>query len=178
MSTTALSSISGATQACPASLFGKILPYGDLHALSLDRFRESSLSSEGGDEKQTNWKNVAKLALGAAVGAGLGVAAGLYTGELPAIAGAISGLAGGVATGVLAGAYLGDKFGAGESPKVAGIALTTTLAAAAVGLAGGIYVGARVSSPWAAVAFGALGAFGGFGKALLGIAGEEPPGKQ
>jgi len=129
--------------------------------------------SEQSEKKSINWKNVGKLALGAVVGGSLGVAAGLLTGPLAAVAGGISGLMGGTALGVLGGAYLGDKFGHGESPKVAGIAIWTTLGAGAAGLAAGIYVGAAISNPFAAAALGTVGAFGGFGKSLLGLATEK-----
>jgi len=118
-------------------------------------------------EKKVNWKAIGKLALGTVVGAGVGIFAGLATGPLAAAAGLSVGLAGGIGVGILAGAVLGDKFGGGESPKVAGIAIWTTLLSAAAGAGGGFYTGLAISNPVAAVAMGALGAVGGFGKSLL-----------
>jgi len=118
-------------------------------------------------EKKINWKAIGKLALGTVVGAGIGIFAGLATGPIAAAAGLSAGIAGGIGVGILAGAILGDKFGGGDSSKVAGIAIWTTLASAVAGMGGGFYTGLAVSHPVAAVAMGAIGAVGGFGKALL-----------
>jgi len=132
-----------------------------------DSFKKSAEPTRG-----VNWKSVGKLALGAAVGGAMGVAGGLFTGAAACVAGAAAGLMGGVATGLLAGAYLGDKFGGGDSPKVAGIAIGATLAGAAIGLAGGIAAG-LVASPVAAGVLGVMGGIGGFGRSLFKMAGAD-----
>lgn len=164
----------GLSQASGISLAGSVQGTGSPAAKGsteetktiVDGFKKS----EGEQEKKINWKSIGKLALGTVTFGALGVFAGLATGPIAAAAGAVAGLAGGVGAGVLAGAYLGDKFGHGDSPKVAGIAIWSTIAGAAAGLGGGIYLGLAVANPAAAITLGALGAIGGFGKSLLGLA--------
>lgn len=135
--------------------------------------------SKSDDVQQgVNWKNLAKLGAGTVIGGGLGVASGLFTGPLAAVAGGLAGFSGGAVAGLLIGAYLGDKFGGGDSPKVAGIAIWSTLAGMGIGLATGVLVGAMVSNPLAAVAMGALGALGGFGRSLLHLASQQPKPEQ